>query len=78
MDQPELSFTAVYLKARHGYVGFVEELPGVHSQGHTLEEARANLKRLAAVVFEEERAQSAEMLAGKDVVREAFRVAVGR
>ncbi len=78
MDQPEMSFTAVYLKARHGYVGFVEELPGVNSQGQTLEEARANLHRLAAVVFEEERAQSAEMLAGKDVVREAFRVAVGR
>ena len=78
MEQPEMSFTAVYLKARHGYVGFVEELPGVNSQGQTLDEARANLQRLAAVVFEEERAQSAEMLAGKDVVREAFRVAVGR
>lgn len=78
MDQPEMSFTAVYLKARHGYVGFVEELPGVNSQGQTLDEARANLHRLAAVVFEEERIQSAEMLAGKDVVRESFRVAVGR
>lgn len=78
MDQPEMSFTAVYLKARHGYVGFVEELPGVNSHGQTLDEARTNLRRLAAVVFEEERVQSAEMLAGKDVVREAFRVAVGR
>lgn len=78
MEQPEMSFTAVYLKARHGYVGFVEELPGVNSQGQTLDEARTNLRRLAAVVFEAERAQSAEMLAGKDVVREAFRVAVGR
>lgn len=78
MDQPEVLFTAVYLKSRHGYVGFVEELPGVNSQGQTLDEARANLRRLAAVVFEEERAQSAEMLVGKEVVREAFRVAVGR
>ncbi len=78
MEQPEMAFTAVYLKARHGYVGFVEELPGVNSQGQTLDEARANLHRLAAVVFEEERAQSAEMLAGKDVVREAFRVVVAR
>lgn len=78
MEQPEMSFTAVYLKARHGYVGFVEELPGVNSQGQTLEEARTNLQRLAAVVFEAERAQSAEMLAGKDVVREAFRLAVAR
>lgn len=78
MEQPEMSFTAVYLKARHGYVGFVEELPGVNSQGQTLDEARTNLRRLAVVVFEAERAQSAEMLAGKEVVREPFRVAVAR
>jgi len=78
MDQPVMSFTAVYLKARHGYIGFVEELPGVNSQGQTIEEARVNLQRLAAVVFEEERVQSAELLEGKDVVREQFRIAVPR
>ena len=78
MEQPELAFTAVYLKGKHGYTGFVEELPGVNSQGQTLEEARRNLRRLAAVVFEEERAQSAELLEGKDVLREQFRVAVPR
>ena len=70
MDQPELAFTAVFLKGRHGYTGFVEELPGVNSQGQTLEEARSNLQCLAAVVFEAEPAQSAELLAGKEVVRE--------
>lgn len=74
MDQLEVSFTAVYLKSPHGYVGFVEELPGVNSQGQTLDEARANLRRLAAVVFEAERAQSVDLLEGKDVVRETFRV----
>jgi predicted RNase H-like HicB family nuclease len=78
MDQPVVSFTAVYLKGKHGFTGFVEELPGVNSHGQTLEEARANLQRLAAVVFDEERAQSQELLAGKEVVREQFRVAVPR
>jgi len=78
MDQPEIAFTAVYLRGKHGYTGFVEELPGVNSHGQTIEEARTNLKRLAAVVFEEERAQSAELLEGKDVVREQFRVALPR
>jgi predicted RNase H-like HicB family nuclease len=78
MDQPEIAFTAVFLKGRHGYTGFVEELPGVNSQGHTLEEARANLQRLASVVFEEERAQAEELLEGKEVVREQFRVVVPR
>jgi predicted RNase H-like HicB family nuclease len=78
MDQPMLAFTAVFLKDRHGYTGFVEELPGVNAQGHTLEEARANLQKLAAVVFDEERKLSVEMLQGKDVVREQFQVAIPR
>ena len=29
MDRPVISFTAVYLKSKHGYVGFVEELPAL-------------------------------------------------
>ena len=78
MEQPMVSFTAVFLKGKHGYTGFVEELPGVNSQGQTLQEARDNLRRLAAVVFDEERAQSQALLAGKEVVREQFRVSVPR
>ena len=72
MDRPVISFTAVYLKAKHGYVGFIEELPGVNSHGQTIEEARANLRSLATVIFNLERAQSKELLAGKDVVREGL------
>jgi predicted RNase H-like HicB family nuclease len=72
MNHPVMSFTAVYLKAPHGYVGFVEELPGVNSHGQTIEEARANLQRAAAMVFDLERAQAQELLEGKDVVREGF------
>jgi len=78
MNQPEVSFTAVFLKGEHGYTGFVEELPGVNSHGQTIEEARDNLRLQAVVVFDEERAQSEELLEGKDVVREEFRVSVPR
>jgi predicted RNase H-like HicB family nuclease len=78
MQQTELAFTAVYLKGLHGYTGFVEELPGVNAHGQTLDEVRLNLRRLAAVVFDEERKLSMEMLQGKDVVREQFRVAIPR
>jgi predicted RNase H-like HicB family nuclease len=78
MDQPEISFTAVFLKGGQGYVGFVEELPGVNSQGQTIEEARENLQRLAIIVFDEERAQAEELLKGKDVVREQFRAPIPR
>ena len=72
MDRATIAFTADYLKAAHGYVGFVEELPGVNSQGRTIDEARSNLQRLAKIVFDEERAQAEELLRGKEVVREDF------
>jgi predicted RNase H-like HicB family nuclease len=78
MDHPVVSFTAVYLKAKHGYIGFVEELPGVNSHGQTIDEARANLQQLAAVIFDLERAQAKELLAGKEVVREDFSISVTR
>ena len=77
-QQPVIAFTAVYLKNKHGYIGFVEELPGVNSHGQTIDEARDNLTRLAKIVFDEERARSEELLQGKDVVREQFRVAIPR
>jgi predicted RNase H-like HicB family nuclease len=73
-----LAFTAVYLKSHHGYVGFIEELPGVNSHGRTLHEARETLQKLAAVVFDEERRQNTELIAGKDVVRESFFVPLPR
>jgi len=72
MDRGKLAFTAVYLKGKHGYVGFLEELPGVTSHGRTIEEARQILQKLAVLVFDEERRSAGEMLAGKDVVRESF------
>jgi len=78
MEQGKLAFTAVYLKATHGYIGFIEELPGVNSHGRTIEEARATLQKLAEVVFDEERRGAEEMIAGKDVVRESFFVAIPR
>jgi predicted RNase H-like HicB family nuclease len=78
MDQGKIAFTAVYLKANSGYVGFIEELPGVNSHGRTLDEARDTLRKLAEVVFDEERRGVEEMIAGKEVVRENFLVPIPR
>lgn len=72
MNQVALSFTAVYLRSKYGYVGFVEELPSINSNGHTIDETRANLRRAAQTIFELEREQAKELLEGKDVVRENF------
>ncbi len=76
MEQGKLAFTAVYFQASSGYVGFIEELPGVNSHGRTLQEARKTLQQLAVVVFDEERRGTEELIAGKEVVRESFLVLI--
>ncbi len=48
-------FTAVYVKSGSWYVAYVEEIPGVNTQGRTLKEARHNLKEALTLVLETNR-----------------------
>jgi predicted RNase H-like HicB family nuclease len=50
-------FTAVYRKSGKWWAAYVEEVPGVNTQGATLPEARANLKEALALVLETNREQ---------------------
>ena len=45
-------FTAVYRKSGKWWAAYVEEVPGVNTQGATLAEARANLKEALALILE--------------------------
>ncbi len=69
-----LELTAVFRKVPEGYVGFVEELPGVNTQGATLEEARANLREAVALVLEANRTIAEEELRGDEVIRESLAI----
>ena len=48
-------FTAVYVKRGKWYVGYVEEIPGVNTQGRTLAETKENLKEALVLVLEANR-----------------------
>lgn len=48
-------YTAVYEKHGRWYIAFVEELPGVNTQGKTLAEARENLRDALRLILEENR-----------------------
>jgi predicted RNase H-like HicB family nuclease len=72
VEDAHISFTAVFMPANGGYVGFIEELPGVNSSGRTLDEARAMLRELAEAVFDEERRSAESLIREKEVVREHF------
>ena len=47
------TFTAVYQPADEGgFIAFVEELPGVNTQGETLDEARQNLREAVEMILD--------------------------
>lgn len=68
-------FTAVYMKRGRWYVGYVEEIPGVNTQGRTLTEARRNLREALALVLEANRA-IAHGAHGRRAIEEPISVAV--
>ena len=61
-------FTAVFEEASEGgYVAYIEELPGVNTQGETLEEARANLQDALLLIIEVQREIAAERQSPKTI-----------
>ena len=49
-------FTAVFEEAEEGgYIAFIEEMPGVNTQGETLAEAKSNLLEAFDLVLETQR-----------------------
>jgi predicted RNase H-like HicB family nuclease len=50
-----LELTAVIRKVPEGYIGFIEEIPGVNAQERTIEELRESLKEALELVIEANR-----------------------
>jgi len=64
--------TAVFEHTGHRWIAYIEEIPGVNTQGETLEEARENLQEATRLVLDANRAIAQRQNAGKEVLREAF------
>lgn len=67
--------TAVYKKSGKWYLGWIEEIPGVNTQGKTLKETKANLKEALLLILETNRMLSQKALAGQKVIRETLSLA---
>jgi len=63
-------FTGIIEKRGDWYIGYVEELPGVNTQGRTLKEVRENLKEAAELIIEANRELMAKRQADIPVIRE--------
>lgn len=69
----EQRFTAVYKKRGKWYLGWIEEIPGVNTQGKTLKEVKENLKEALLLILETNRLV-AQKEAGKKIIREPLTV----
>ena len=66
--------TAVYRKVKEGYIAYVEEIPGVNTQGTDLEDVKENLIDALRSVLEVNREMAEKELLGKDVTREKISI----
>ena len=67
-------FTAVIEKREKWYIGYVEEIPGVNTQGQTLAEVRENLHEALRLIIESNRELSARSQKAYQVVKEPIQI----
>ena len=67
-------FTAVYKKSGRWYSGWIEEIPGVNTQGKTLAETKANLKEALLLILETNRLLSRKSEGRSPITRENLAV----
>lgn len=66
----EAKFTAVYEKRGKWYIAYVEEIPGVNTQGRTLPETKRNLKEALRLILEANRELSRKSIKAEEILRE--------
>ena len=71
-------FTAVYEKKDKWYVAYIEELPGVNTQGKTLKEARSNLKEAMELILSANRELSMKQHISDERIKEPIFVGIGK
>ena len=69
-------FTGVIEKRGKWYVGYVEEVPGVNTQGKTLKEVRENLKEALHLIIEANKELTARDQSDTQVIKEPIIVEV--
>lgn len=62
----EAKFTAVYEKRGKWYVAYIEEIPGVNTQGRTLPETKRNLKEALRLILEANRELSRKSIKAEE------------
>jgi len=69
-------FTAIYKKSGKWYLGWIEEVPGVNTQGKSLEETKENLKEALLLILETNKLLNRKELAKGKIIREPLSVSL--
>lgn len=69
-------FTAIYKKSGKWYLGWVEEIPGINTQGKTLKEAKENLKEAVLLFLETSRILTKKEFGAGKITREPLSVSL--
>ena len=72
MSLKDLELNAVFQQTEDWWIAYIEELPGVNTQGKTLEEARTNLDEALHEMLEINRAESHSKIDPKAVRERIF------
>lgn len=67
-------FTATYQKRGQWYLGWVEEVPGVNTQGRTLRETKTNLREALRLVLEANREILSREFRTEKPIRESLKI----
>ena len=69
-------FTAIYKKSGKWYLGWIEEIPGVNTQGKTLKEAKENLKEALLLILETNKFLNRKELSKSKFIREPLSISL--
>ncbi len=69
-------FTAIFEKVEDWYIGYVEEIPGVNTQGKTLEEVHENLCEALKLILQSNKELTQKELGDRKFIREEIKIAI--
>ena len=67
-------FTAIYKKSGKWYLGWVEEIPGVNTQGKTLKEVKENLKEALLLIIATNKSINKKEISKGKIIKEQLSV----
>ncbi len=69
-------FTAIYKKSGKWYLGWIEEIPGVNTQGKTLKETKENLKEALLLILETNRILNKKEFPKGGIIKEPLSISL--